>query len=316
MTDNTEPGTTDSRALLTRGRQALVQAGVGEALLEARLLLAHAMGIESAALLLEPDRAVSASAAQAFEVILARRAGREPLAYITGSRDFYGLRFDVDPRALIPRPETELLVDEAIAVVRAWGDRRRRPSTIADVGTGSGAIIVALAVALADTDARFHATDLSAGAIELARANADRHGVGERISFHVGDLLRPLPTPVDLIIANPPYVPAENVATIQPEIRLHEPRMAIDGGSEDGLSIVRRLLAMAPGVLSSGGALLMEMGYGQATDVVDTARAAFADSSTMIDVVPDLAGIPRVLRIFRDPADSHPPHFARTATAP
>ncbi|MDA1096294.1 MAG: peptide chain release factor N(5)-glutamine methyltransferase, partial [Chloroflexi bacterium] len=186
MSDNIEPGMTDSRTLLTRGRQALVQAGVNEVLLEARLLLAHAMGIESNALLLDPDRVVPASAARAFEVLLARRVAREPLAYITGFREFYGLRLDVDPRALIPRPETELLVDEALAVVRAWAERRRRPITIADVGTGSGAIIVALAVALADTDARFHATDLSAGAIELARANADRHGVGERISFHVG----------------------------------------------------------------------------------------------------------------------------------
>jgi len=284
-----------ARGLLTEARAELQAAGVDSAALEARLLLAYAIDVAPESLLAEPDQEVSADAELRLREALGRRLNREPLFYITGEREFYGLPFYVDARALIPRPETELLVEEAIAAVVEMGDAHDKGAglLVADIGTGSGCIVVATATVL--TGARFIATDISAEAVEVARANAERHGVADRITFGVGDLLEPLTGPVDIIIGNPPYIPAENLPTLQAEIRDHEPLVAVDGG-EGGMTIAERLVRGAPDYLRPGGRLLMEVGYGQAPLMVDVAKEVFP-AGTVVDMALDLAGIPRVVRV-------------------
>ncbi len=284
-----------ARGLLTEARAQLQAAGVDSAALEARLLLAYAIDVVPESLLAEPDQEVSAGAELRFREALGRRLNREPLFYITGEREFYGLPFYVDARALIPRPETELLVEEAIAAVSDMGDAHADGAglLIADIGTGSGCIVVATATVL--TGARFIATDISAEAVEVARANAERHGAADRITFSVGDLLEPLSEPMDIIIGNPPYIPAENLPGLQAEIRDHEPRVAVDGGA-GGMTIAERLVRGAPDYLRPGGRLLMEVGYGQAPLMVDVAMEVFPEG-TVVDMALDLAGIPRVVRV-------------------
>ncbi len=284
-----------ARGLLTEARAQLQTAGVESAALEARLLLAYAIDVVPESLLAEPDQAVSEDGGARFREALGRRLNREPLFYITGEREFFGLPFYVDARALIPRPETELLVEEAISAVAGMGDAYNNGAglLIADIGTGSGCIVVAAATVL--TEARFFASDISAEAVEVARANAERHRVADRITFGVGDLLAPLTGPVDIIIGNPPYIPAENLPTLQAEIRDHEPRVAVDGGA-GGMTIAERLVRGAPDYLKPGGRLLMEVGYGQAPLMVDVAKDVFP-TGTVVDMALDLAGIPRVVRV-------------------
>ena len=286
---------TPAHALLTDARAQLQAAGVDSAALEARLLLAHALNAAPESLLAEPEQAVSEDQEARFREALGRRLNREPLFYITGEREFYGLPFYVDARALIPRPETELLVEEAVSAVADMGEAHDKGTglLIADIGTGSGCIVVATATVL--TEARFIATDISAEAVEVAHANAERHGVANRITFAVGDLFEPLPEPVDIVIANPPYIPAENLAELQAEIRDHEPRVAVDGG-DGGMTIAERLVRAAPNYLKPRGRLLMEVGYGQAPLMVDVAKEVF-QPGTEVDMALDLAGIPRVVRV-------------------
>ena len=299
MTGDTSKGSTSARILMTEARDRLRQEGVDSAPLEARLLMAHALGMASDQLLLSPDMAVPPEAESRFSEALRRRLTREPLFYILGEREFYGLALHVDSRALIPRPETELLVEEALAVVRA-GKPEQRDGTgleIADIGTGSGCVVVALATQL--PGARFFAADLAAEALEVALINAERHGVADRITFAQGDLLEPLPGPMHIIVANPPYVPKENLATIQAEIRDHEPRVAVDGGN-GGMTIAERLIAQAPAALRPGGWLFMEVGYGQASVMVDAAQVVF-NPGAQIDMALDLAGVQRVVRVRQAP---------------
>ena len=283
--------------LLADGRRRIAESGSPEPLLEARILLAHVVGREASDLLVRLDEDVPDAEAREYEVLVQRRERHEPVAYIVREREFYGLKFVVDGRALIPRPETELLVEEALAFCDGAARARAEELVIADVGTGSGCIVVSIAAgARGRRGVRFIATDISTEAVAVARLNAERHSVGDRIDFRVGDSLAPLAAErVDLIVANPPYVPEENVARLQLEITLYEPEVARDGG-RDGLRVSRRIIAGAPAALNPGGGLLMEMGYGQAEATVDVARAAFGPDAE-IDVQLDLAGIPRVLRV-------------------
>jgi release factor glutamine methyltransferase len=243
-----------------------------------------------------------------FQRLVSLRLARWPLAYLTGRREFYGLELRVNRAVLIPRPETELLVDvareQAARLAELSGSSRL---TIADVGTGSGAVAIALAKHL--PDAIIYATDASELALRVAAFNCRRHGVSRRVHLLHGDLLEPLPGPVDLIVANLPYVATGEFPGLMPEVRDYEPRMALDGGP-DGLEMVRRLLAHAPSYVNPGGSLLLEIGAGQSRAARELARRAFP--TAQVDVLPDYAGHDRILVITTPQSLVSDPHVPST----
>lgn len=257
--------------------------------LEAEVLLAHVLHTSRAWLLAHLDHPLDPNQLTNYQTMLARRASGYPLPYLTGHVEFYGLDFEVTPDVLIPRPETETLVELALA---------RRPATVIDVGTGCGCIAIALAVRL--PQATVYATDVSPAALAVARRNADRHHVADRVHFLAGDLLAPCAGPVDLVVSNPPYVAEHEFAALPLSVREHEPRLALDGGP-DGLAVIRRLLAQAPTRLKPGGALLIEIGAGQGEAAAQLARQYFE----AVRVHPDLAGRDRVLEC-RSGCQPHP----------
>jgi release factor glutamine methyltransferase len=266
----------------------LAEAGSEEASLEAELLLAHALSSDRTHLYQRLREALPDDAARAFEALLQRRLAHEPTAYILGRKEFYGLDFDVTPAAIIPRPETETLVELVLEFI---GTREAGHETrVVDVGVGCGAVAVALVADL--PQAEIIATDVSPEALALARRNAERHQVAERIRFLEGDLLEPLDAPVDVIAANLPYVRSGDFEAALPEIRRHEPRLGLDGGP-DGLRIIERLLRQAPARLEGGGALFIEIGEEQG----DAARRLALESfpQARIEVKRDLSGLDRVL---------------------
>jgi release factor glutamine methyltransferase len=258
-----------------------------DARLEGEALLAHAHGIDRAHLLARLADTMPPDAGTVFGALLRRRIDREPLAYIVGHREFYGIEITCSPAALIPRPETEMLVAFALDESR----RREGSITFADVGTGGGA--VAIAIASNAPDSRITATDRSAQALELAAENAERHGVAHRIDLRCADLLDGLGT-FDVIVANLPYVREGEWAALPPEIRDHEPRDALVGGPT-GLEIVERLLRAAPQHLAGGAALAAEIGDAQGAAALEIGRACFPDAA--VCVKNDLAGLDRVLII-------------------
>ena len=274
------------QAALQQAIQALQNAEVDEARLDAELLLAHTLGLNRAAILARPDRPLTPKELTRFRDLVARRTAREPLPYITGHREFFGHDFVVDARVLIPRPETELLVEHALRIARPVP----RPLEIADVGAGSGAIAVTLAVHL--SHAIVYALDDSAGALAVTAENARRHNVAERVQCRQGDLLAPLPGPVKLIAANLPYVAAGEWAELQPELHDYEPYAALVGGP-DGLDAIRRLLAVAGSYLHPGGALLLEIGASQGAAVTALARCHFPAADVQLH--PDYAGLDRLV---------------------
>lgn len=283
------------REVLKRAESLLRQGGVDDPRIEAEVLLAHLLDMDRAQLYAGLDEAIPTEVEDDYDRLLERRAGGEPTAYITGHREFYGLDFYVDSMVLIPRPESELLVE--LALKHAATSEK---CLIADVGTGSGALVVALAKHL--PNAIVYATDVSAEAIEVAAINCRRHGVADRVKLPQGDLLEPVPEQVDIIVANPPYVNGDDMLCLPREIREHEPRVALDGGA-DGLDVVRRLLPQVEAVLKPGGAFFMEMGYDQASRVSKLVCEIFPDSN--IELVKDLAGIDRVLAVYTPVASKH-----------
>jgi len=273
-------------------RAAIELASVTDApRLEAEVLLAHVLETSRTVLMTHPERPLTSGQVGRYNALVHRRASNYPLPYLTGCIEFSGLEFELTPEVLIPRPETETLVDLALA---------RRPRSVVDVGTGSGCIAVSLAVRL--PEATVYAIEISPAALAVARRNAERHGVTERVRLVVGDVLSPRPGPVDLIVSNPPYVPTGKLASLPASIRNHEPWLALDGGP-DGLSIIRRLLGQAPAVLRSpasakgrpGSALLVEIGADQGKAASRLARAYFPRAT--LRVYPDLAGHNRVLEV-------------------
>jgi release factor glutamine methyltransferase len=266
--------------------QALDSEGVESPRLEAELLLAHAVGRNRAWVLAHPERRLTPKEVTRFRDLAARRARREPLAYIVGHREFFGLDLAVDPRVLIPRPETELLVERALALAR----RLPEPVLIADVGAGSGAISVALAVHL--PAATIYALDESPDPLAVSAENARRHGVEGRVQCLLGDLLAPLPEAVHLVTANLPYVATEEWEALAPEIREHEPRAALDGGP-GGLEVIRRLLATAGCHLRPGGAILLEIGAHQGPAARALAGEYFPQAR--IDLLQDYARLDRLV---------------------
>jgi release factor glutamine methyltransferase len=253
-------------------REALAQAttrlqneSVESPRLDAELLLAHVLGVNRAALFTWPDHPLTPKELTSYRALVGRRAEREPLAYIVGHREFFGLDLAVNPYVLIPRPETELLVEHALRLARHIAV----PQRIADVGAGSGAIAVALAVHL--PEALIYALDDSPESLAVTAKNATSHSVVERIRCLHGDLLEPLPELVDLITANLPYVATAEWEELLPEIREYEPRAALDGGP-DGLAPIRRLLATAASYLTLKGAILLEIGASQGLAATALAR--------------------------------------------
>jgi release factor glutamine methyltransferase len=281
----------DLARALRQAQRRLAAAGVEDAALEAELLLAHAMGLSRAQLLARLGDSLPAGRHSTYERLVAQRVAREPLPYITGHAEFYGLDFLCTPDALIPRPETELLVDQALAWVKDQGSGVKTP-TVVDVGTGCGAIAVALAVHAPYL--RIVAVDSSAAALRLARRNAERHRVDGRIDFVRGSLLDAARRPIDLILANLPYIPARIINTLEPEVCDHEPRAALVGG-ERGTELIEGLLSQSAGLLAPGGLLLAEHDHDQGASLRAAARAAFAGAR--IETLRDLAGYERVLAV-------------------
>jgi len=274
---------------LHRAEELLRAEGIEDAWLEAEVLLRHALGLDRHVLFARLHEPIAPNQQAAYQALVERRLAHEPTAYILGRREFYGLELECTPAALVPRPETELLVEEALRIA---GSRVKGQETweIVDVGTGNGAIAVALAVNL--PSARITAIDVAAEALALARRNAARHGVAQRISFVQGDLLFPLVAPVDLIVADLPYVRSGDWETLPPEIRDHEPRQALDGGPE-GTAVLERLLRQAPSYLRRPGWLLAEIGDDQAARLGEVAAASFPGGR--IEIKQDLAGLDRLL---------------------
>ncbi len=268
---------------LAHARHELEEAGIEEASLEGEVLLRHVLDTNRAGLFASLDGEITPGQAENLRGLLGRRIRGEPLAYITSHREFFGLDFRVDRSVLIPRPESELLMEKTIGLVR-----ERKIKCIADIGTGCGAIAVSLAVNLPDVI--IYATDISSDGLEVARENARKHGVEDRISFLHGNLLEPLPGPVDMIIANLPYVRRTELPPGGPLD--YEPVVALDGG-EDGLDLIRRLCEEADSKLNGSGFLLIEVGQGQASPVAALLSEVFPSSKLEIDR--DLAGIERVL---------------------
>lgn len=227
--------------------------GIESARLDADLLLAATLGVDRVGLYLRYDQPLNATELRDFRARVARRARREPLAYILGEAEFWSLAFAVTPAVLIPRPDTEVLVEEALA---RGGEQAR----VLDVGTGSGAIAVSLAVERSAW--RVTALDLSAAALQIAQTNARRHGVADRLRILQGDLARLPDEQFDLIVANPPYIPSGDLPGLMADVRDFEPHLALDGGP-DGLAAYRALAAQAPRRLHPGGRLLVEIGQGQ-----------------------------------------------------
>ncbi len=283
------PGTLD---LLVEANRLLASAGIRDSQLEAELLLASALGTSRGDLYVPPGKDPTQAEAERFLDFVVQRMARAPIQYITGEAAFRHLAVLVGDAVLIPRPETEILVETALEFLGA-----RNASTLLEPGCGSGAVAVSLAFECAS--AQIVATDIDQSAIRIARENAKRYGVRQRIGFLCGDLFAPVGRAArfDAIVCNPPYVQSCELASLDPEIRDYEPHLALDGGP-DGLVFFRRIAAEAASLLEPGGRLLLEVGDGQSATVVELLQRS--GRYTAIEVRDDLNGIARVVSGRRD----------------
>jgi release factor glutamine methyltransferase len=281
------------REALNEARARLRAAGIGSADLDAAVLLGHVLAADRATLYAHPERALLPEAQAAFEGLLARRLRGEPVAYLTGHKEFMGLDFLVDRRALIPRPETELLVEMALVEVRRRDEAELADLRVADIGTGSGAI----AIALAAQEPRLplvYATDISGEALALAAENARWLGVESRLRLLQGDLLEPLPERVDLLLANLPYIADNEQEILAPDVRDYEPHLALFG-ADGGLGHIRRLLASAPPRLKPGAVMLLEFGYNQRAPLAELIASLLPGAQ--VRFISDYAGWDRLVEI-------------------
>jgi release factor glutamine methyltransferase len=266
----------------------LQEGGLDTPRLDAEVLLGHVLGLTRAQIHAHLDRRLDAAELESYHELIERRRQHEPVAYIIGHKEFYGLDFYVDRRVLIPRPETELLVEKGLEI----GQAASHPLNIADVGTGCGAIAISLAVHL--PQAIIYALDASSEALEMAALNRRRYRVEKHVHLLQGDLLAPLLEPVDLIVANLPYVSGAEWEQLPRTIIAYEPRFALDGGAE-GLNAIRRLLAQVRSHLKPQATILLEIGARQGAAVTNLARRHFPADT--VEVVQDYAGLDRMVVI-------------------
>ncbi len=269
------------RELLAVSVDWLKQRGVASARLDAELLLGHALHESRLQLYMDLDRPLSDEERDRFRPLLARRGRQEPVAYILGEKEFYGLSMSVTPAVLVPRPDTETLVD--LALERLPADES---GVVIDLCTGSGCVAVALAHERPSL--RVIATDLSAEALQVAAENVRRHGVSERVTLRQGDALAPVHdvSGAKLVVGNPPYIKPADEAGLMPDVREHEPRLALIGDDDDGLGVHRRILAGARALLADGGALLLESGFDQGEGLLALPHPGFSAA----ELYRDLAG--------------------------
>lgn len=272
--------------VIKRSAEFLESKGVDSPRLQIELLLGHVLKVPRLKLYLDFERQLSDSELNTLRQLVKRRGEREPLQYILGTTSFCGIEIAVTPAVLIPRPETELLVEQAWSFLAA---RRDQPATVLDFGAGSGCI--AIAIAHKFPAGEVHAIDASDEALQVARANAER--VGTRVQFHQAAAIKDLASPqmFDLIVSNPPYIPDAEVETLQPEVRNFEPRLAL-GGGKDGLDFYRMIASQARCRLSTNGCVMLELGHGQE----QAARQIFEREGWLLEpVITDYAGTPRIL---------------------
>ena len=273
--------------MLREGSEALAAVGIPNPGADAEVLLAHHLRVGRAYLHAHPEESVAPHVVGSYRDGIVRRVAREPLQHITGMQEFWSLPFIVSPAVLIPRPETELIVETCVARHAAGTSR------IVDIGTGSGCVAVAVAHAI--PGALLYATDSSDEALAVARLNASRNDVGGRIEFYQGDLFEPLrdrglERGIDFVLSNPPYIAEVDIETLEPEVRDYEPRRALTPGP-DPLLIHRRIAEAAPEFLKAGGFLIVEFGLGQGPGIRKLYSAARLEE---VEIRPDLAGIDRV----------------------
>jgi len=276
--------------VLSSATARLIAGGIDSPRLDAEILLAHVLNWRRLMLYVDAEKILPAEKILRFNELIARRLTRIPVAYLVGTKEFFGLSFAVNGSVLIPRPETEILAEGVGEFLRGLG----REVTFADLGTGSGAIAVSVLKFV--SSARAAMVDISAQALQVAKSNAAKFGVEGRAEFFCGDMFAPLDGKIfDAIVSNPPYIPAADISTLQAEVRL-EPRLALDGGA-DGLSFYRRIISDAPKFLSAGGLLAMEVGFNQAAAV----KKLLARDSRFSDIqtLRDLSGIERVVAAAR-----------------
>jgi release factor glutamine methyltransferase len=285
---------TTIRQTLEQGILTLTKAGQVNARLDAQVLLSHTLHVERSALYAYPERILTPDQEQQFLTLIERRSHGEPVAYLTGHKEFYGLDFLVDKRVLIPRPETELLVEAALKVCRQMLAAGRTP-IVADIGTGSGIIPVTLAV-LEPRLPYLYASDISADAIEVAYLNCQRHHVEDRVRLLHGNLLAPVPEPVDILTANLPYVGADEMDELAPDVRAYEPRLALFSGP-DGLDLLHRFFAELheSRKLVQGAVVLLEIGYRQREPLTRLLHEIWPQST--ISFTKDYAGWDRLLQV-------------------
>lgn len=274
--------------VIQRSSEFLSRKGVDSPRLQVELFLAHVLQVPRLKLYLNFERTLTDAELATLRTMVKRRGEREPLQHIVGSTSFCGFEIAVNRDVLIPRPETELLAERASTLLKA---PRSEPAHVLDFGTGSGCL--AIVIALQCPDAVVHALDVSSAALSVAQANAARHGLSGRIQFHNGNGLSALPDTLtfDLLVANPPYVPTPEIETLQPEVRDHDPRLALDGGP-DGLTFYRSLAADAPPHMHSAGIALLEFGDGQEQSVQEIFRNQSWD---LVEVAKDYSARPRIL---------------------
>jgi len=284
-------------ASVAHARRALAEqfraAGIESPGLDARVLIGHALGLDHTGLVGAATQQLSDLTASQIERFAARRLAHEPVARIVGEREFWGLALAVTPAVLVPRPETETVVELALALIDRDG-ARTRPLRIADLGTGSGALLLALLTEL--PNAHGIGTDIDPAALAVAQDNAARLGLKARAQFIAGDYAQPLSGPFDLVVSNPPYIASAEIGTLGPEVREHDPRHALDGGA-DGLAAYRAIAADAAR-LSPRGSMVVEIGRGQEAEVE---RLFAAKGFALVQTRPDLAGITRALALSHAP---------------